>query len=76
MTKVIRGWEELDGLESDNYYIEVDRHLGCGHIVPKDETSYSPYLSTHTFYGKTHKGYEQLLRTYGFDVELVPWDKE
>lgn len=74
MTKLIKGWMDLDGLESENYYIKVDHHLGCGWIVPQDDTHHSHYLSTHTFYGRTYKGYEKLLRTCGFDVELVSWD--
>ena len=78
MPKIIRGWEDLVGLESDEYYIEVDLHMGCGWIVHKHH-SYTPnshYLSTHTFYGKTYKGYERLLRKCGFDVKLVSWDGE
>lgn len=78
MAKIIRGWEDLIGLESEKYYIKVGLGMGCGWIVPKDD-SYAPhshYLSTHTFYGKTYKGYEQLLRSCGFDVELVSWDEE
>ena len=76
MTKVIKGWLDLDGLESEHYYIKVDHDIGCGWIEPKDETRrrHSKYLSTHTFYGRTYKGYEKLLRACGFDVELVSWD--
>lgn len=76
MAKIIRGWEDLVGLESDEYYIKVDLKMCCGWIVPKDSTrdSYSHYLSTHTFYGKTYKGYEKLLRECGFDVKLISWD--
>ncbi len=76
MAKIIKGWEDLVGLESNNYYIKVDLKMGCGWIVPKDRTHspYSHYLSTHTFYGKTYKGYESLLHNCGFDVKLVSWD--
>lgn len=76
MAKIIRGWEDLVGLESDEYYIKVDLEMGCGWIIPKGH-SYAPhshYLSTHTFYGRTYKGYESLLRNCGFDVNLVSWD--
>ena len=76
MTKIIKDWKDLDGLESENYYIEVDHYYGCGWIRAKDETMRDEYLSTHTFYGETYKGYEKILRDCGFDVELVTWDKE
>lgn len=76
MTKIIKDWKDLVGLESKGYYIEVDLHMGCGWIVPKEELSghINYYLSTHTFYGSTYKSYEELLRKCGFDVEIVSWD--
>lgn len=75
-------WKELDGLVSDDgrYRIEVDLKGGNGHIVPTFEApddeyrNHSWYLSTHTFYGATHKAYTQILRKFGFNVELVSWD--
>lgn len=51
--------------------------MGRGWIVPKTETAENKkYLSTHTFYGSSCKGYEKLLQKCGFDVELNNWDKE
>lgn len=77
MAKFIRDWNDLVGLESENYKLKIDTEMGCGRIVPKTETDeMSKYLSTHTFYGSSYKGYEKLLREYGFDVELNNWDKE
>ena len=78
MPKIVKNWKDLDGLESEHYYIKVDHHIGCGWIKPKDETrrSHNKYLSTHTFYSKAYKGYEELLQACGFDVNLVSWDEE
>lgn len=76
MAKLIRDWDDLANLESENYTISVDRYVGCGYILPKDELSDQPshYLSTHTFYESSYKGYEEILQMCGFDVELVCWD--
>lgn len=76
MSKIIKDWKDLARLQSDKYYIKVDLDMGCGWIVPKEESSglTTHYLSTHTFYGKTYKGYENLLNTCGFDVKLINWD--
>lgn len=77
MAKVIKNWDDLVGLESENYKLKIDLDMGCGRIVPKDSDSneFQPYLSTHTFYGSSYKNYEKLLQKYGFDVELQSWDK-
>lgn len=77
MTKIIKNWPDLVGLESANYELKIDLDMGCGHIVQKDESSDLPsyYLSTHTFYGRSYLDYEQLLRKCGFDVKLITWDK-
>ena len=77
MPKFIRDWNDLVGLESENYRLEIDTEMGCGWIVPKTEIGeINKYLSTHTFYGSSCKGYEELLKKCGFDVELNNWDKE
>lgn len=75
MAKEIKDWNDLTGLESENYIIEIDTKLGCGTIVPKDESSGRSmhYLSTHTFYENNYKGYEKLLKGCGFDVKLQSW---
>lgn len=74
MTKIAKGWLDLAGLESEHYYIEVNHYYGCGWIKAKDEAMPDHYLTTHTFYGSNYKFYEQLLRSCGFNVELVSWD--
>lgn len=76
MSRLIKNWSELDGLENDNYKIEVDLYLGCGFIKAKDPDENDIYLTTHTFYGSSYEGSTQLLQEHGFDVELVSWDKE
>ncbi len=75
----IKTWEELNGLVSwdGRYKIEVDIESGNGKIVPTFEVpdgeywDHYEYLSTHTFYEKTHKTYTEILRRFGFNVELV-----
>ena len=80
--KIAHNWEELDGLESEKYRIEVEDDLASGWIVPKEESEetqgdnylkHHKYLSTHTFYkeGNSYKYYTKLLQEFGFDVELV-----
>lgn len=74
MTKIVKYWHELDGLENDNYKIEVDTYIGCGWIHSKRDDR-SIYLTTHTFYGSNYKKSTQLLQAHGFDVELANWDE-
>jgi hypothetical protein len=86
MAKLIKTWEELDGLESENYKIEVDLDLYGGWILPKVETEetlnrenywkHHIYLTTHTFYGSNYKNSTEILQEHGFDVELDNWDKD
>ena len=84
MSRLIKSWEELDGLESENYKVDVDLDMCSGYIVPKIETEeteenyfdHHAYLSTHTFYGSLYKYSTELLQSFGFDVEIDNWDKE
>lgn len=75
MTKLIKTWEDLVGLESDKYKLEINTELGNGYIVPKEESpdNYGYYLSTHTFYSRSYKDYEKLLQECGFDIKLKNW---
>lgn len=83
MSKLIRDWNDLVGLESEKYKLEIDLKFGSGWIVPKEETEetendyhkHHKYLSTHTFYGKTYEYSTKLLQEFGFDVEIDNWDK-
>ena len=87
MAKLIHNWEELEGLESEHYKIELVSVLGekcCGRIVPKIVTKenngdnyfdHHVYLSTHTFYGSMHQYSTEILQRFGFDVEIDNWDK-
>ena len=79
MPKKIKSWEEMVGLESENYKLEVKllgEGGGCAHIVRKGATggdeNFFLYLSTHTFYPSHYKWATQMLQKLGFDVELVP----
>lgn len=77
----IKTWEELDGLTSwdGRYRIEVGFEHGSGQIVPtfpvedKNYWDHTEYLSTHTFYEGTYRAYTQILRKFGFNVQLVSW---
>ncbi|MBQ3543460.1 MAG: hypothetical protein IJA34_00485 [Lachnospiraceae bacterium] len=83
MAKFIKNWEDLVGLESENYKLEIDLEFGSGWIVPKVETKETEkdyykhhfYLSTHTFYGCKYKYSTEILQKFGFDVILDNWDK-
>ena len=85
MSKLISTWDELDGLESEKYKIRLDNKYRCsGWIEPKVETEETEenwfdhyvYLSTHTFYGTQYKESTEVLKKFGFDVEIDNWDKE
>ena len=77
MAKQIRSWEELVGLESENYKLDVKLYPGgggCAHIRPKVEIAGeydSVYLSTHTFYESHYRWATKTLQEHGFDVELI-----
>lgn len=83
MSKFIKDWIELATVESEDYYIEVDKEWGNGWIRPKDHVQYDDkdyykhnvYLTTHTFYGEQYQASTKLLRQYGFDVQLANWDE-
>lgn len=79
MSNLIKGWKDLVGLETKDYYLDIELENCCGHIRPKEHTKVDdrwlcPYLSTHTFYGLDYKYYTVLLQEYGFDVQLENWD--
>lgn len=83
MSKLIKDWYDLIGLESENYKLTIDIATYSGWIVPKVETpetrknyyDHHMYLSTHTFYGSQYKASTEILRKFGFDVEIDNWDK-
>lgn len=77
MSKLIEGWEDLVGLESDNYILDIELNGGCGWIRNKnDSEDWHRYLSTHTFYGSQYKNSTVALQECGFDVQLKNWDGE
>lgn len=74
MSKLIKTWEELAGLENDEYRLEIDVEGCCGYIIRKSTGEHVEYLSTHTFYGGTYKYYTYWLQKCGFDIQLENWD--
>ena len=89
MARLIKTWDELDGLEFEKGYRikleEVDGVKCYGWIVPKVETEetksgdqyfkHHRYLSFHTFYGHQYEYSTKVLQSYGFDVEIDNRDK-
>jgi hypothetical protein len=80
--KLIKNWEELKNCKSATHTLEIDVE-GCNGFIRANE-GIEPlegfygndyYLSTHTFYGNSHKGSTKLLQDCGFDIELENWDK-
>lgn len=70
----IKTWEDLVGMENENYKIEVDLKYGSAWIRPKNnKDEFGCYLSTHTFYEMNYKGSTKILQNYGFNVELESW---
>lgn len=76
MAKLIKSWDELVGLESDGYYLEIDVDRCNGHIYSKTDKDFYAYLSTHTFYGHDYQYSTVRLQECGFDVQLKNWDGE
>lgn len=84
MPKLIKGWKDLVGLETEDYYLDIDLEMCNGHIRPKEHVQvndenyfeHTRYLSTHTFYGLDYKGSTIELQEHGFDVQLENWDGE
>ncbi len=70
--KLIRNWDELRGMENQDYEIKVG---DCNaSIISKKDGSYYNYLSTHTFYGSQYYSSTLFLRSLGFNVQLENWD--
>lgn len=74
MPKLIKSWEDLVGLENDNYYLEIDLHYCNGYIRSKTDKYFYEYLSTHTFYSLQYQYSTVRLQECGFDVQLENWD--
>ena len=81
MTKLIKNWEELSKVPpNDKYKLVIDLTMYNGWIRPlfkvsnEDYYKHNFYLSTHTFYGRG--GTPDILKDFGWDIELDNWDKE
>lgn len=67
---VITSWEDLAKLEPiGDISIKVDLEWGNGEILYKGK--YMDYLSTHSLYESNYKETENLLRCYGFNVQIL-----
>lgn len=82
MTKLIKTWEELSKVpQSETHFLDVSPNNCNGWVVAKNPVSdkfsdRKKYLSTHTFYGESHKHSTKLLQSCGFDVEIDNWDAD
>lgn len=74
MAKLIKSWDGLVGLESDEYYLDIDEDRCSGWIRRKFDDDSMEYLSTHTFYGNDYQYSTVRLQECGFDVQLENWD--
>ncbi|AUR96482.1 hypothetical protein NVP1225O_30 [Vibrio phage 1.225.O._10N.261.48.B7] len=81
MTKLIKTWAELaEVAESETHFLDISVSDCNGWIMTKKPvgnkfSDKQSYLSTHTFYGSSHKRSTKLLQSCGFDVEIDNWDK-
>ena len=78
--KMIKNWEELNQCTSKTHTLNINLEYGCGRIIPKIDNNKNAlngrhYLSTHAFYGSTHKESTALLQECGFNVVLSNWDE-
>lgn len=86
---IINDWKELSEIpnESDTHKLVVDLDRKCAHLYAKDRKDYDPkidylkqvahldhYLNTHAFRKRSYKWYSEVLKTCGFDVDLVNQD--
>lgn len=79
MSKLIETWDELVGLENDEYYLDIKKigDVYCsGWIIRKSDKEHIHYLSTHTFYGLDYEFNTVELQECGFDIQLKNWDGE
>ena len=82
MKQLVNNWRDLSKCESSKYRIVLEDNKCSAWIEPKKETietkenyfEHHQYLSTHSFYGDTYRDTNNLLKKFGFDVEVVSWD--
>jgi len=71
--KLIANWKDLAKVPpSETHTLEIEDY--CGWIRDL-KTGKAEYLSTHTFYGKTHEYSTKRLQSCGFDIQLKSWDE-
>lgn len=74
MTKLIKNWNGLMGLSSNDYYLQISQ--GSGWVVCAETNDRVYHLSEFAFYRPFRGHYTDALNWYGFDVVLDSWDKE
>lgn len=76
---LIKDWKELASVEpSSTHRLEIDTENGCGWVIDLKNNQYDKkrprYLTTHTFYGSSHRSTTLFLRSRGFNITLANWD--
>ncbi|MGL5961139.1 MAG: hypothetical protein ACRCZ0_04235 [Cetobacterium sp.] len=73
--KEIRIFKDLEGLETDEYYVELKTmHEDCvvsANVRRKSDKSRVLYLSTHTFYISRSAYCTKALNELGFEVKII-----
>ena len=70
MAKVVKTWEDLMGMVTDTHYLQIIPKVGCGWIMSFKDNKSVAYLNTHTFSPIRREYFTELLKSYGFDVEI------
>jgi hypothetical protein len=73
---LVEDWDHMRKLDlkSETHNLEIDDYNA--HINSKKEDKQFIYLSTHTFYGMTHKSSTEIMQKCGFNVIIDNWDKD
>ena len=71
----VRCWEDLDGLENDDFIVRLSENRCTGMIKPKhdniDKKFSWGYLSTHTFYPENIENTRNMFKERGFEIDIV-----
>lgn len=76
MTKIIRNWNDLVGLETEHYIVLIDKETGRGFVAPnlplmdEDTIFFGHHYQISKMHNNTCKEFVELLKKYNFDVEF------
>lgn len=76
MTKIIRDWNDLVGLETEHYIVLIDKETGKGFVAPnlpfmdEDTIFFGHHHQISEMHNNTCKEFVKLLQKYNFDVEF------